>query len=186
LSVPVVLLALVWFLRFTHYGVAIRAAADTAIAPSCRFSGGTAPTVVWSIRGLSALAVLAARPILVFVSYSSVSAVVLTVVADAHRRGVADERAFRRVAASIGLGIAEQLGAWTVSETARTSMPCCSSSSSSRCWCAAVTGDATAGEPASQLGAVVRSVSIPGRTCRMPRCGSAVDIVRYGVLAFQR
>lgn len=115
--VPLVLLALAWFLRATSYGIAIRAAADNGDRarligiPVARLS-----TIVWSITGvLSALAVLLRVPILGFESFASVSGggpdlLLLTftaaVIAGMTSIPVA-------LVASVGLGIAEQLGAWT-------------------------------------------------------------------------
>src|SRR5258708_7355763 len=72
---PVVLVALTWFLRATHYGVAIRAAADNGDraqllgVPVARLS-----TIIWTLTGLvSALALLLRSPILGFAAFTSVS-----------------------------------------------------------------------------------------------------------------
>jgi branched-chain amino acid transport system permease protein len=115
--VPVVLGLLVWFLRYTSYGVAIRAAADNGDRakllglPVQRLS-----TIVWTITGvLSALAVLLRVPILGFGSFTSVSSggpdlLLQTLTAAVIASMTSLPVAF---AAAIGLGIAEQLGAWT-------------------------------------------------------------------------
>src|SRR3954469_11158780 len=73
--VPIVLIALTVFLRYTDYGVAIRAAAENRDranllgVPVARLS-----TVVWAVAGfLSALAVILRVPLLGFASYTSVS-----------------------------------------------------------------------------------------------------------------
>jgi branched-chain amino acid transport system permease protein len=115
--VPVVLGLLAWFLRATSYGVAIRAAADNGDRarligiPVARLS-----TIVWSITGvLSALAVLLRVPILGFESFSSVSGggpdLLLQTLTAAVVAGMTSIPV--ALAASVGLGIAEQLGAWT-------------------------------------------------------------------------
>jgi branched-chain amino acid transport system permease protein len=115
--VPLVLAALAWFLRATSYGVAIRAAADNGDRarligiPVARLS-----TIVWSITGiLSALAVLLRVPILGFESFASVSGggpdLLLQTLTAAVIAGMTSIPI--ALVASIGLGIAEQLGAWT-------------------------------------------------------------------------
>ena len=115
--VPVVLVLLAWFLRATSYGVAIRAAADNGDrarlmgVPVARLS-----TIVWSITGvLSALAVLLRVPILGFDSFSSVSGggvdLLLLTLTAALLAGMTSIPV--ALAASLGLGVAEQLGAWT-------------------------------------------------------------------------
>jgi branched-chain amino acid transport system permease protein len=115
--VPVVLILLAWFLRATSYGVAIRASADNGDrarlmgVPVARLS-----TIVWSITAvLSALAVLLRVPILGFTSFSSVSGggvdLLLLTFTAAVLAGMTSIPV--ALAASIGLGVAEQLGAWT-------------------------------------------------------------------------
>ena len=110
--VPIVLALLVWFLRYTNYGVAIRAAADNGDrAKLQRLS-----TIMWTITGvLSALAVLLRVPILGFESFTSVSSggldLLLQTLTAAVIAGMTSLPV--TVAAAIGLGVAEQLGAWT-------------------------------------------------------------------------
>jgi len=120
--VPVVMVALTWFLRYTNYGVAIRAAADNGDrarllgVPVKRLS-----TVVWVITGMmSAMAALLRVPILGFVSFSSVSGsgpsllfetLTAAVIAGLTSMPVA-------VAAAVALGIVDQLGAWTFQNAA--------------------------------------------------------------------
>ncbi|HEY1634987.1 MAG TPA: ABC transporter permease, partial [Acidimicrobiales bacterium] len=115
--VPIVLGLLVWFLRYTNYGIAIRAAADNGDrakllgVPVQRLS-----TIVWTITGvLSALAVLLRVPILGFGSFSSVSSGGLDLLLQTLTAAVLASMTSLpvAVAAAIGLGIAEQLGAWT-------------------------------------------------------------------------
>ncbi|HET6794682.1 MAG TPA: ABC transporter permease, partial [Acidimicrobiales bacterium] len=115
--VPAVMLALVWFLRFTNYGVAIRAAADNGDrakllgVPVARLS-----TIIWAITGvLSALAVLLRVPILGFESFGSVSSGGLDLLLQTLTAAVIGGMASLpvTVTAAVGLGIAEQLGAWT-------------------------------------------------------------------------
>ncbi len=75
IAVPVVMLALGSFLRFTDYGTAIRAAADNA--DRAGLLGIPVPalsTIVWTIAAvLSAMAVLSRVSIVGFTSFSSVS-----------------------------------------------------------------------------------------------------------------
>jgi branched-chain amino acid transport system permease protein len=115
--IPVVLAALAWFLRATSYGVAIRAAADNGDrarlmgVPVARLS-----TVVWAITGvLSALAVLLRVPILGFESFASVSSggpdLLLQTLTAAVIAGMTSIPV--ALVAAVGLGIVEQLGAWT-------------------------------------------------------------------------
>ena len=115
--VPIVLGALTWFLRFTSYGVAIRAAADNG--DRARLLGlpvNRLSTIVWTITGvLSALAVLLRVPILGFLSFSSVSQngpdLLLQTLTAAVVAGLASMPV--TVIASIGLGIASELAAWS-------------------------------------------------------------------------
>ncbi len=115
--VPIVLLALVWFFRYTSYGVAIRAAADNGDramllgVPVRRLS-----TVVWTMTGvLSALAALLRVPILGFASFSSVSSsgpeLLLFTLTAAVIAGMTSMPT--AVIATVLLGVADQLGAWT-------------------------------------------------------------------------
>ena len=117
IAAPVVLGALTWFLRATHYGVAIRAAADNRDraqllgVPVARLS-----TIVWTVTAvLSALAVLLRVPILGFASFSSVSdggAPLLLVTMTAAVVG-GMTRLPLTVAAALGLGVVDQLSNWT-------------------------------------------------------------------------
>src|SRR3954451_2828412 len=115
--VPIVLLALTVFLRYTDYGVAIRAAAENRDranllgVPVARLS-----TVVWAVAGfLSALAVILRVPLLGFASYTSVSgggfSLLLRTLAAAVIAGM--ESLPVALFAAIGLGILQELGAWT-------------------------------------------------------------------------
>jgi branched-chain amino acid transport system permease protein len=115
--VPVVLALLAWFLRATSYGVAIRASADNGDRarlmglPVARLS-----TIVWSITAvLSALAVLLRVPILGFGSFTSVSGGGPDLLLQTLTAAVIASMTSIPVAlvAAIGLGVAEQLGAWT-------------------------------------------------------------------------
>ena len=115
--VPIVLGALAWFLRYTYYGVAIRAAADNGdrarllAVPVRRLS-----TVIWTIAGvLSAIAVLLRVPVLGFSSFTSVSSgglpLLLMTLTAAVIGGMSSLPV--TVAAAVGLGVVDQLGAWT-------------------------------------------------------------------------
>jgi len=115
--VPVVLLGLVWFFRYTAYGVSIRASADNGDramllgVPVRRLS-----TVVWTMTGvLSALAALLRTPILGFASFSSVSSsgpeLLLFTLTAAVIAGMTNMPT--AVLATVLLGVADQLGAWT-------------------------------------------------------------------------
>ena len=115
--IPIVLAALAWFLRGTSYGVAIRAAADNGDrarlmgVPVARLS-----TIVWAITGvLSALAVLLRVPILGFESFASVSSGGPDLLLQTLTAAVVASMTSIPVAlvAAVGLGVAEQLGAWT-------------------------------------------------------------------------
>ena len=115
--IPVALLGLVWFLRYTHYGVAIRAAAENGDRakllgiPVLRLS-----TVVWTITGvLSALAVLLRVPILGFTSFTSVSEGGTDLLVQTFAAAVIGGMTSLPVtlAAAIGIGIVDQLSAWT-------------------------------------------------------------------------
>jgi branched-chain amino acid transport system permease protein len=117
--VPVALLALTWFLRYTHYGVAIRAASENGERarllgiPVARLS-----TVVWTITGvLSLLAVLLRVPILGFASFSAVSSGGLPLLLQTGAAAVIGGMTNLPVTlmAAIGLGVVDQLAAWTFS-----------------------------------------------------------------------
>lgn len=114
--VPVVLVALAWFLRYTSYGIAIRAAADNGDRaqlvgiPVARLS-----TIVWAIAGaLSALAVILRTSIFGFVSFSSVSgggtALLMFTLAAAVLARM--ERMPTAVVAGIGIGVFQQAASW--------------------------------------------------------------------------
>jgi branched-chain amino acid transport system permease protein len=116
-AIPVVLVALTWFFRYTSYGVAIRAAADNGDRaqllgiPVRRLS-----TIVWTITGLlSALAIVLRVPIEGFSSFQSVSdsgpRLLLFTFAAAVMAGMTSLPV--AVVASLGLGILEALGGWT-------------------------------------------------------------------------
>ncbi len=120
--VPLVMVGLTWFLRYTNYGVAIRAAADNGDrarllgVPVKRLS-----TVVWILAGvMSALAALLRVPILGFVSFGSVSGnsapLLFETLTAAVIAGLTSMPT--AVAAAIGLGIVDQLGAWTFQNSA--------------------------------------------------------------------
>jgi branched-chain amino acid transport system permease protein len=115
--VPLVLGVLAWFLRYTNYGVAIRAAADNTdrarllAVPVSRLS-----TIIWTTAGvLSALAVLLRVPVLGFSSFTSVSSgglpLLLMTLTAAVIGGMTSLPV--TVAAAVGLGVVDQLGAWT-------------------------------------------------------------------------
>jgi len=115
--VPVVLIALAWFLRFTHYGVALRAAADNGDrarvlgVPVRRLS-----TLIWTITGvLSALAVLLRVPIIGFSSFDSVSSGGLPLLLQTMTAAVIGSMTSLpiTVLAAVGIGIADQLSAWS-------------------------------------------------------------------------
>jgi branched-chain amino acid transport system permease protein len=115
--VPIVLVALAWFLRYTHYGVAIRAAAENGDrarllgVPVRRLS-----TLIWTITGvLSALAVLLRVPIIGFSSFDSVSSGGLPLLLQTLTAAVIGSMTSLpvTVAAAVGIGIADQLSAWS-------------------------------------------------------------------------
>jgi branched-chain amino acid transport system permease protein len=115
--VPVVLGALAWFLRYTHYGVAIRAAAENGDrarllgVPVRRLS-----TLIWTVTGvMSALAVLLRVPIIGFSSFDSVSSGGLPLLLQTLTAAVVGSMASLpvTVVAAVGIGIADQLSAWT-------------------------------------------------------------------------
>ena len=115
--VPIVLAALTWFLRGTHYGVAIRAAADNGDrarllgVPVRRLS-----TIIWSLTALlSAIAVLLRVPILGFASFQSVSqggtSLLLVTLTAALVGGMTNLPV--TVLAAMALGVVDQLSEWT-------------------------------------------------------------------------
>lgn len=74
-AVPIVLIGLVAFFRWTSYGIAIRAAADNNDRASLLgIPTGRLSTMVWAIAGvLSALAIILRIPIVGFISFTSVT-----------------------------------------------------------------------------------------------------------------
>jgi len=115
--VPIVLAFLVWFLKYTNYGTAIRAMADNGDrakllgVPVQRLS-----TIVWAMTGvLSALAVLLRVPILGFLSFSSVSSSGTDLLVQTGTAAVIGGMTSLpvTVVAAIGLGIVEQQSAWS-------------------------------------------------------------------------
>ncbi|HUC37336.1 MAG TPA: ABC transporter permease [Acidimicrobiales bacterium] len=120
--VPMVLAFLVWFFKYTNYGTAIRAMADNGDrakllgVPVQRLS-----TVLWAMTGvLSALAVLLRVPILGFLSFNSVSSSSIDLLVQTLAAAVIGGMTSLpvTVVAAIGLGIAEQQGAWSFQNSA--------------------------------------------------------------------
>ena len=119
--VPVVMLAVIAFLRFTDYGVVIRAAAENGDRAS--LLGIPVPrlsTIVWAIAGLlSAVAVILRVPILGFTSFVSVSgagnALLLRTLAAAVIGRM--ENLPRTVIAALAIGIFESAAIWQVPRT---------------------------------------------------------------------
>lgn len=120
-AVPAVMIGLVWFLRFTDYGIAIRAAAENGDRanlvgiPVKRLS-----TLVWALAGfLSATAVILRVPLVGFASFQSVSgagnALLLRTLAAAVIGRM--ESLPRTVAAAIAIGIFQEAAAWQFSDT---------------------------------------------------------------------
>ncbi|MCZ7536482.1 MAG: ABC transporter permease [Acidimicrobiia bacterium] len=119
--VPVVLVALAVFLRFTDYGTAIRASADNVDragllgVPTARVSA-----MVWMIAGfLSALAVLLRVPIVGFGSFSSVSGSGPSLLLFTLAAGVMGrmERLPRIAVAAVALGVIQEAAIWNYSNT---------------------------------------------------------------------
>jgi branched-chain amino acid transport system permease protein len=115
--VPIVLALLASFLRFTDYGVAIRAAAENGDranllgVPVQRLS-----TMVWAIAGfLSASAVILHVPLVGFSSMESVSGGGFTLLLYTLTAAVLGAMSSLPMTflAAIGLGIMQELGAWT-------------------------------------------------------------------------
>lgn len=120
--VPVVMILLVGFLRYTNYGIAIRAAADNGDRarllgiPVKRLS-----TIVWMMAAImSTLAALLRVPIQGFASFSSVSSSGPTLLLETLTAAVIAGLTSMPVAvlASMGLGIIDALGAWTFQNAA--------------------------------------------------------------------
>lgn len=121
-AVPVVMLLLIGFLRYTNYGTAIRAAADNGDRarllgiPVKRLS-----TLVWMMAGvMSALAALLRVPIQGFASFSSVSSSGPTLLFETLTAAVIASMTSMPVAvvAAMGLGLIDSLGAWTYQNAA--------------------------------------------------------------------
>lgn len=121
LVVPAVMVGLIGFLRFSDYGVAIRAAAENGDRanllgiPVKRLS-----SLVWAIAGfLSATAVILRVPLVGFASFQSVSgsgnALLLRTLAAAVLGRM--ESLPRTVVAAIGIGIFQEAAAWQYSDT---------------------------------------------------------------------
>ncbi len=122
IAVPAVVIGLGAFLRYTHYGVAIRAAADNGDrAELLGIPVKRVSTIVWGIAGfMSALAVLLRVPILGFASFTDVSGggpgLLLRALAAAVIGGMTDLPT--TAVAAVGIGIAESLAVWTFSNAA--------------------------------------------------------------------
>lgn len=114
--VPVVMVALACFLRYTHYGTAIRAAADNG--DRAALVGIPVPrlsTIVWALGGgLSALAVILRTQIVGFVSFSGVSgggtSLLMIMLACAVLARM--ENMPRAVLGGIGIGVFQQAATW--------------------------------------------------------------------------
>jgi branched-chain amino acid transport system permease protein len=119
--VPVVMAAVTAFLRFTDYGVVIRAAAENGDRAS--LLGIPVPrlsTIVWSLAAvLSATAVILRVPVLGFTSFLSVSgagnALLLRTLAAAVIGRM--ENLPRTVLAAVGIGVFEAGAVWQVPRT---------------------------------------------------------------------
>lgn len=116
IAVPLVMVALGSFLRFTDYGTAIRAAADNS--DRAGLLGIPVPalsTIVWTVAAaLSALAVLSRVSIVGFTSFSSVSGggpslLLFTLTAAVLGRM---ESLPRTVVAAVGLGVFQEVVFW--------------------------------------------------------------------------
>jgi branched-chain amino acid transport system permease protein len=114
---PVIVMALTAFLRFTDYGVAIRASAENSDRanllgmPVARLS-----TIVWSIAGLlSAVAVLLRVPIIGFTTFANVSAGGPSLLLRTFAAAVIArmESMVVAVLAALGIGVFESAVSWT-------------------------------------------------------------------------
>jgi branched-chain amino acid transport system permease protein len=120
-TVPVVMVGLIAFLRYTSYGMAIRAAADNGDRAS--LLGIPVPrlsTIVWSLAGfLSAVAIILRVPIVGFASFQSVSgggnSLLLRTLAAAVIGRM--ESIPRTVVAAICLGIFQEAASWQFANT---------------------------------------------------------------------
>jgi branched-chain amino acid transport system permease protein len=121
IAIPAVMMAVIAFLRFTDYGIVIRAAAENGDRAS--LLGIPVPrlsTIVWAIAGLlSAVAVILRVPILGFTAFTSVSgagnALLLRTLAAAVIGRM--ENLPRTVIAAIAIGIFESTAVWQVPRT---------------------------------------------------------------------
>lgn len=119
--VPLIMAAVIGFLRYTDYGVVIRASAENGDRAS--LLGVPVPrlsTIVWAIAGvLSAVAVLLRVPLLGFTSFVSVSgagnALLLRTLAAAVIGRM--ESLPRTVIAAIAIGIFEEGAEWNIPRT---------------------------------------------------------------------
>jgi branched-chain amino acid transport system permease protein len=121
IAAPLVMLALGLFLRFSEYGIGIRAAAENSDRarllgiPVLRLS-----TMVWAIAGvLSALTAILHVPLVGFASFTGVSSsgnalLLRTLVAGVIGRM---ENLPRTALASIGIGLFEAIAAWNLRNT---------------------------------------------------------------------
>jgi branched-chain amino acid transport system permease protein len=120
-TVPLVVAALVAFLRWTDYGTAIRAAADNS--DRAGLLGIPVPmlsTVVWSVAALlSALAVLLRTPMLGFTSFGSVSGAGASMLLFTLAAAVLGrmESLPRAAIAAVLLGIFQEVAIWSWSNT---------------------------------------------------------------------
>ena len=114
--VPIVMVALAGFLQYTHYGTAIRAAADNG--DRAALVGIPVPrlsTIVWALAGgLSALAVILRTQLVGFVSFSGVSgggtSLLMIVLAAAVLARM--ENMPRAVLGGLGIGVFQQAASW--------------------------------------------------------------------------
>ncbi len=121
ITVPAVMIGLVAFLRFTSYGMAIRAAADNGDRAS--LLGIPVPrlsTVVWALAGfLSAVAIILRIPIVGFASFQSVSgdgySLLLRTLAAAVIGRM--ESIPRTVVAALALGVFQEAASWQFANT---------------------------------------------------------------------
>lgn len=115
--VPIVIIALTAFLRYTDYGVAIRASAENADrAHLLGMPVGRLSTIVWGVAGfLSAVAVILRVQLVGFSSFTGVSGggpslllrtLAAAVIARMENMAVA-------AAAAIGIGVFERFAIWT-------------------------------------------------------------------------
>jgi branched-subunit amino acid ABC-type transport system permease component len=119
--IPLMMLAVIGFLRFTDYGIVIRAAAENGDRAS--LLGIPVPrlsTIVWAIAGLlSAAAVILRVPVLGFTAFTSVSgagnALLLRTLAAAVIGRM--ENLPRTVIAALAIGIFESAAVWQVPRT---------------------------------------------------------------------